>query len=286
MTDTISYIHSTLKDIYPPEEIRSFIRLIMEHVCGIQSYQLLSDKDKELSDSEKGEIKEIIERLRQSEPIQYIIGKTCFYGYEFLVNQSTLIPRPETEELVERILIDQKEGKINLLDIGTGSGCIAITLAKKIKGSQVTAIDISKEALTTAKKNADILEVDNITFIQADILSNEQLDIISHNSYDLIVSNPPYVMISEKEGMEKNVLLHEPENALFVPDNDPLLFYRRIAQLGNKYLKPNGFLYFEINAQLGQEMITLLQNENYENVKLLKDLSGKDRISIAQLQKK
>lgn len=278
MKDTVSYIQNALKGLYPNGEINSFIRLIMEQVCGLQPYQLLSDKDKKLSDSETERVKEIVSRLKQSEPIQYILGKTYFYGYEFLVNPSTLIPRPETEELVERILSDQKGKNISLLDIGTGSGCIAITIAKEHKNSQALAIDISEKALGTAKENARLLEVDNIHFGLTDILSVEQSEKNIQGLFDVIVSNPPYVTTIEKKAMEKNVLMYEPGTALFVPDNDPLLFYRRITGFGKKHLKPEGRLYFEINAQFGDETVLLLEREEYKNIELIKDIYGKDRI--------
>lgn len=283
MTEALAYIQKSLEDNYPPQEIRSFTRLIMEHVCSIPPHKLLSDKDKELSNREKEEITGIVKRLLQSEPIQYILGKTCFYGYDFLVNPSTLIPRPETEELIDYILSDHKEEKLRLLDIGTGSGCIAVTFARERKGAEVIGIDISSAAIDTARENARLLQTENITFIQADILSESQSEQMISGKFDLIVSNPPYIMEKEKDSMEKNVLGYEPGSALFVPDHDPLLFYRRIAQFGKKRLNPGGQLYFEINALLGKEMVGLVNDEGYKEIKLIPDLSGKDRFIKAMI---
>lgn len=283
MTETLTYIQHSLRDIYPPEEIRSFTRLILEKVCGIRPHQLLMDKDKELSDTEKEEVKEIVQRLKLSEPIQYILGSTCFYEDEYMVNPSTLIPRPETEELVERVLNDHQNKSLSLLDIGTGSGCIAIALAKRLLKADVTAVDISEKALETAQGNATRLHVSNVSFLRVDILSEEETREKLPRRFDVIVSNPPYVMEKEKVEMEQNVLRYEPDGALFVPDNDPLLFYRRIARLGREKLNPGGCVYFEINAQLGEEMKILMIDEGYRDVLLWKDLSGKDRIIKATI---
>ena len=281
MTETISYIQNSLKDIYPPQEISSFIRLIMEHVCGLQPHHILLCKDKDLSDTEISTIKEIIKRLQQYEPIQYILGKAFFYGLDFTVNSSVLIPRPETEELIELILTKHKNEKLNILDIGTGSGCIAICLAKHLDKSEVTGVDISQQALETAQLNAQKLKTP-VTFIQTDILSLHKAKNDISGTFDIIVSNPPYVMDCEKSEMERNVLQFEPHQALFVTDNDPLLFYRSIAAFGEKKLKKEGYLYFEINAQCGDSMIELLTKSGYKEIELIKDLSGKDRIIRAQ----
>ncbi len=297
MTETVSYINNSLKDYYPASEIKGFTRLIMEHVCGLQPYQLLLGKGNELSDKEKAEIKEIVERLKKSEPIQYILGIADFSGYEFNVTSSVLIPRPETAELVNKIREDQKTAlPLRILDIGTGSGCIAISLAKLLKQSEVYAIDISENALAIAKQNAKKLQAE-IRFVQADILSpsvfesfREKFQFLSRENqnssdwgFNIIVSNPPYVMEREKAEMDANVLDYEPHLALFVSNDDPLLFYRTIACLGKQWLSPNGFLYFEINAQCGNETKEMLKAEGYKNIELIKDFYGKDRIIKAQL---
>ena len=277
MTETITYIQNSLKDSYPIQEISSFIRLIMEHVCGLQPHNILLCKDKDLSDTEICQIKEITNRLQQSEPIQYILGKAFFYGLSFTVNPAVLIPRPETEELIELILTKHKNDKLHILDIGTGSGCIAISLAKQLNQSEVIGIDISGQALETAQLNAQQLNAP-VTFIQTDILLSHKAEKDISGTFDIIVSNPPYVMDCEKAVMEQNVLQFEPHQALFVPDNDPLLFYQSIAAFGKKKLKKEGTLYFEINAQCGNSMIELLTESGYKEVELIRDLSGKDRI--------
>ncbi|NDV54968.1 peptide chain release factor N(5)-glutamine methyltransferase [Parabacteroides sp. 52] len=278
MTQALAYIQSSLEGLYPAGEIRSFTRLIMEEVCHIPPYKLLSDKDRELSDNENKRITEIIDRLRQAEPIQYIIGKAYFYDAYFLVNPATLIPRPETEELVEHILCDDNGEKKTVLDIGTGSGCIAISLAKGMPNAEIIGIDISDKALETARENARLLKAENASFFLTDILSAQDRAQLQPALFDLIVSNPPYVMEKEKKAMEKNVLLHEPHLALFVKDDDPLIYYRHIAQMGKERLQPGGYIYFEINAQCGKEMVELMEQEGYESIERIKDLSGKDRI--------
>lgn len=278
MKETITYIQNKLKDTYPPEEIQSFIRLIMEHVCHLQFYQLLTDKDKEISNSQKKEIYDITERLLRYEPIQYILGNAYFYGLRFTVNKHTLIPRPETEELVDHIIREnQPDNKdITILDIGTGSGCIAVTLAKYLPRSTVFALDISSEALKVAERNAKQLNTTRISFICADILSPDSFE-LQDNSVDMIVSNPPYVMEKEKAVMQKNVLDYEPDTALFVPDNNSLLFYTAIARLGKTKLRKGGSIYFEINAQCHVEMLEMMKKEGYRDIELMKDLPGKDR---------
>jgi release factor glutamine methyltransferase len=200
------------------------------------------------------------------------------------VNPSTLIPRPETEELVELILTGCRgRHSLSLLDIGTGSGCIACTLAKLLPGLQATGMDISGEALETARRNARSLALDTVAFIQADILSNVEAERKITESFDLIVANPPYVLESEKAAMESNVLNYEPHIALFVPGGDPLVFHRHIARFGRRRLKPGGELYMEINALLGNETVEFLRREGYAPVELLTDISGKDRIVKARL---
>lgn len=297
MTDTIAYIQQSLKDLYPKNEILSFTRLIMEEICGIPPHHLLFGKGKELSDTEKLEIKEIIEQLKKYKPLQYILGKTDFYGRTFRVGPSVLIPRPETEELIEQILNDLKAGNdlksegdqkgegsrpLTILDIGTGSGCIAVTLAKEWPEADVIATDVSQEALETARENARRLHAP-VTFVRTDILSLEKAEADIPFSFDLIVSNPPYVTEREKAEMEPNVLEYEPSLALFVSNDDPLLFYRAIARFGKKKLKKGGRLYFEINASYGPETVGLLEEEGYRQVRLLRDLSDHDRMIKANL---
>lgn len=285
MTDTITYIQHALKDLYPKNEILSFTRLIMEEVCGIPPHHLLFGKGKELSDTEKLEIKEIVEQLKKYKPFQYILGKTNFYGRTFRVNPSVLIPRPETEELVEQILGDPENGPdrdLMVLDIGTGSGCIAVTLAKERPKADVIATDISGAALETARENARLLHAP-VTFIHSDIRLIEKAEADIPFFFDLIVSNPPYVTEQQKADMEPNVLEYEPSLALFVSNDDPLLFYRSIARFGKKKLKKGGRLYFEINAFYGPDTVRLLKEEGYQQIELLRDLSDKDRMIKAHL---
>jgi release factor glutamine methyltransferase len=219
----------------------------------------------------------ILEQLNKEIPVQYILGTTHFYGLELEVNPNVLIPRPETEELVDWIVqkskIKNQESKIIILDIGTGSGCIAISLAKNLPNAEVFALDVSDKALATAQKNAELNQVE-IQFIHQSILETEDLG----QQFDLIVSNPPYVRHLEKQEIKKNVLDNEPHLALFVEDNDALIFYRKIAQLAKKNLCPNGQLYFEINQYLGQETLDLLQEMGFKDTTLRKDIYGNDRM--------
>ena len=229
-----------------------------------------------------------LQRLLQQEPIQYVLGDTEFFGYPFQVNQHTLIPRPETEELVAWIIEDMKnknqansqqkplKSTITILDIGTGSGCIPISLAKELPQAKVSSIDVSEEALQVARKNSALNKV-AVNFIQQDILKAENLQ----EKYDVIVSNPPYVRELEKEQMHQNVLDFEPELALFVQNDDPLIFYRKIAQLAKNALIENGKLYFEINEYLPEEMVSLLEEIGYQNIELKKDIFGKFRMCKA-----
>lgn len=282
MIETVDYIKNSLKDIYPPGEIGSFTRLILEQVCGLKPHNLLFCKDKQLSETEKSTIRQIVERLKVQEPIQYVLGTADFYGQSFFVNPSVLIPRPETEELVERVILDYEDKEVKILDVGTGSGCIGITLKRHLKNSEIIAVDISAPALETARKNARHLGAP-VIFIRTDILSLEKSDLNIPFIFDVIVSNPPYVKNSEKACMEKNVLDHEPHQALFVPDDDPLIFYRQIARLGKKKLKKEGRLYFEINAQCGPAMKEMLEHEGYKEIELFQDIFGKDRIIKADV---
>lgn len=281
MTETVAYIQDTLKAYYPLSEIKAFTRLIMERVCDIQPHQLLLCKDKELSEKEKAEIYNIVERLTKYEPIQYIFGKTDFYGFEFEVNPSVLIPRPETEELVELIIHDYPKKKVEILDVGTGSGCIAVTLKKLLPKAQVSALDVSPEALMVAKRNA-VRNRAQITLYERNVLEPSAAADSIPAMFDVIVSNPPYVMEKEKATMEKNVLDYEPALALFVPDDDPLLYYRRIAQFAEQKLNKKGYLYFEINALLGQDVVDMLRRLEFKNVTLIQDLFGNNRFVKAQ----
>lgn len=283
MTETFRYIEHELQGIYPPGEIRSFTRILCEHVCGVPYHRLLLDKDKQLSANELQAIHRIVERLKQSEPIQYILGDAPFYDLSFTVTPGVLIPRSETEELADYIIrthTDRKGNATRILDIGTGSGCIAVTLARHLPGAEVWAVDISEVALETARQNA-VKNGVSVRFCQVDVLQ-ERCAGMFPGVYDILVSNPPYVTDSEKKNMEKNVLDYEPSLALFVPDTDPLLFYKAISRLGKQKIREGGFLYFEINARFGKETAGLLEKDGYKQVRLMKDLYGKERMIEAR----
>ena len=263
-----------LEPFYDKDEVESFFYLILENVNHLKRIDLALNIDLKFKESEILIWNEIIEKLKLEIPIQYILGSTSFYGLDFMVNTKVLIPRPETEELVDWIIKTNKNKKnVTILDIGTGSGCIAISLAKNIRNSIVSAIDISFEALAIAKKNAKMNQT-KINFIQQDILKTVEIN----QKFDIIVSNPPYVRNLEKHEIKKNVLDNEPHLALFVTDNDALIFYRKIAEFALNNLQTNGFLFFEINQYLGQETEELLQNIGFKNIELRKDIYGNDRM--------
>ncbi|MDH6311483.1 release factor glutamine methyltransferase [Parabacteroides sp. PFB2-10] len=280
--ETGEYIRQSLSGLYPVDEAEALLRLIGEHLWGMPYYRILMTRPS-LSEEQAERLRMIVERLKKKEPIQYIIGETTFYNLLFQVNASTLIPRPETEELVELIIGDNRQREsLSLLDIGTGSGCIAVALAKHLPGATVTGVDISKEALTVAAQNAEKAGCENVSFRQIDILDSGQALAGLPDKFDIIVSNPPYIMEKEKSAMKENVFAYEPGTALFVPDEDPLLFYRAIARFGKERLRREGLLYFEINALLGNETAAMLREEGYREIELIKDLSGKDRIIKAK----
>lgn len=287
MKSVIRFIHEQLRNFYPDDEIKSFVYLILESACSLDRTSILRDKDKQLSANEHLLVQKIIEKLKKYHPIQYILGETEFYGLKLEVDENVLIPRPETEELVEQI-IENEEGRkksqgYKLLDIGTGSGCIAVALAKHLPGAEVYALDISEKALAVARKNARLNRV-KIHFFQQDILEENPLPpALCSLSFDFIVSNPPYITPGEKATMAKNVLDYEPHQALFVPKERPLLFYEQMAVMGQRCLKKNGSLYLEINSLYGEMTTKMLEEKRYRSIKLLKDISGNDRIIIAQL---
>lgn len=269
-----------LSSLYPKNEVDTFLFLLLEYYCNKKRIDVIIDSNYKIESENLDKLNAALNRLIKEEPIQYIIGETEFFGLPFKVNKHTLIPRPETEELVEWVLetiknqnqLKSKES-IHILDIGTGTGCIAISLAKNINNAQVSAIDISNEALEIAQGNAKLNQV-NIHFIKRDILKTRNLD----KKFDIIVSNPPYVRNLEKKEIKKNVLENEPHAALFVEDDNPLIFYDAISKLAHQTLTENGFLFFEINEYLGKEMLKLLEDKNFKNPILKKDLFGKDRM--------
>lgn len=272
-----THFFDSLKNIQDEQEIESYFFILTEYLHNLKRVDVALNPNFELSDAEVEKWNTILADLQQEKPIQYITGEAWFYGLRFEVNENTLIPRPETEELVEWIIESQKSKvksqKLEILDIGTGTGCIPISLKANLPKANVSAIDVSEKALEVAKRNAASNKVE-INFIQTNILEVEDLN----QYFDIIVSNPPYVRNLEKEEIKKNVLDYEPHLALFVEDTDALLFYRKIAQLALKNLTPNGLLFFEINQYLGKETVELLQNLGFKNIELKKDIYGNDRM--------
>lgn len=274
-----TFLLAKLSLIYDEMEAESFFYLVLENTRQLKRTDLALNPDLIFSESEIKNWDLILEQLKNEIPIQYILGSTSFFGLEFLVNENVLIPRPETEELVNWILEDVKERQnIKILDIGTGSGCIAITLAKNLKNSKVFAIDISNKAIEIAKMNAKQNDVD-VFFMNCNILETDDLN----QKFDCIVSNPPYVRNLEKVEIKKNVLDNEPHLSLFVEDDDALIFYRKIAELAKKSLNSNGKLYLEINQYLAIETIALLKDFGFKNIELRKDIYGNDRMLKASL---
>ena len=278
MQTAILHIQSQLQGLYPEMEIKSFSYLIIEKLTGFSRTQIIVNKNTLFSDKQRHEIESFIEKLKKFVPIQYILGETEFYGLNFNVNESVLIPRPETEELVDWIQKENdKSAPLNILDIGTGSGCIAISLKHEFPNASVTAFDISDKALETAKLNARQNKLE-VNFSIVDILNPPEVS----EKWDIIVSNPPYIPEEEKSEIHANVLDHEPHLALFVPNNDPLLFYRQIGLFAQKHLNSNGKLYFEIHRDAGQSSISLLKEQGFRNIELRKDISSNDRMIKAE----
>lgn len=292
-----SDFYNALKDKYPKPETVAFFHRLCDYKLGLKRVDIALSLDKNITVNNALFFKKAINRLSRFEPIQYITGTTAFYNLSLNVNKNVLIPRPETEELVAWILETAKVQSLKILDIGTGSGCIAIALAKNRPQATVWALDISKRALELAKLNAGLNQV-NINFIETDILQKQEIFLEKYRSlndstasvdttnsknktlplFDIIVSNPPYVKQDEKTLMKPNVLNYEPHSALFVEDNNPLLYYDKIANFAIKHLNKNGSLFFEINQSLGKEVCTLLKNKGFKNVSLKQDLFETDRM--------
>ncbi|MBQ0056327.1 MAG: peptide chain release factor N(5)-glutamine methyltransferase [Bacteroidales bacterium] len=341
MQTAISTLRNALCPLYDAREVKAITRLILEDVCGLTYTDIVMRADSlVLPDEQASVINAYAKRLANGEPVQHVMGYAWFCGRKFTVNSTVLIPRPETEELINWIVdntvnnsVDNNAGNVvdksvdnivdntgvitvdnpvnkyvdnpvyNIVDIGTGSGCIAISLAKDINNSRVLAIDLSTEALKTAESNANALNANNVTFLHTDILKWESEEFSTKLStvaggkdkrgkgykesreesrdkkaFDIIVSNPPYVCDREKVNMSDNVLNHEPHLALFVPDSDPLLFYRTIAQFAQNHLRSGGSLYFEINAAYGPQTCQMLKDMGFDNVELRQDVTGRDRM--------
>lgn len=277
--DICSYYRKELAGIYGEEEIENFIFFALSRFIKFQRHEITLRKKERVGESTLLKLWQTAQRLKMQEPIQYILGEAWFCGLQLKVNASVLIPRPETEELVEWIVDEQKTGRnLNILDIGTGSGCIAIAIKKSLKDCVVNAMDVSKEALDVAAYNALANKVE--------VLFREENILLTGNGnyfYDIIVSNPPYVRESEKAEMAKNVLDYEPHIALFVNDDDPLLFYKAIANYSLKALKPGGKLYFEVNQYLAESVKKMLEYQGFSSIELRKDIFKNDRMIRAVL---
>ncbi len=273
----IPSVHEFIKEmgtLYDESETKALYYEILQTILQCNKTTLLVEGDRLMDSNKLNEFHQIVERLKTGEPLQYILGVCSFCNYDFKVTPDVLIPRPETEELVDWIYTDNMgKEKLTLLDIGTGSGCIAISIKKKIPTAEVSAMDISSNALSIATENASLNDA-SIRFYNDSILQ----PVNDYPLYDIIVSNPPYIMEKEKTDMHTNVLHHEPSLALFVDDNDPLLFYRKIAEFGQTHLSCNGLLYFEINSLLAQETKNLLYAYNYTDVIIKKDMNDKNRM--------
>ncbi|WP_298879667.1 peptide chain release factor N(5)-glutamine methyltransferase [uncultured Polaribacter sp.] len=287
-----THFNEALSNIYPKTEIDTFFFILIEEKLNLQRIDTVLKPEFLISDEILSELNLIIGRLKNEEPLQYILGETEFYGLPFKVNKHTLIPRPETEELVEwvinevtelqnykvaklktTVISNEVEKSIKILDIGTGTGCIPISIAKNLNNVEVTAIDIATEALKIAKENTVLNNVE-VQFLEKDILKAECLP----QQFDIIISNPPYVRELEKFEIKNNVLENEPHLALFVDDENPLIFYFKIADLAKNHLTKNGLLFFEINQYLGKETVEMLQQKGFKNIELKKDLFGNDRM--------
>lgn len=277
MNPIVSYIKQTLQGYYPDSEIVSMAKLLLTQVFGMSVVELYAGKDTIFSANEQKQLDDILIRLQKQEPVQYIIGMEEFYGLAFEVNGDVLIPRPETGELIDWIVKEHKHAQAKILDIGTGSGCIAISLAKNLEAAEVVSWDVSEEALQVAARNCRRNDV-RVILEHRDVLQASP----TGERFDMIVSNPPYITEKEKTDMSANVLDWEPELALFVPDDKPLLFYKKIAELGVDMLVPGGKLYFEINREYGRQTVDMLVGLGYKNIELRKDLFQNDRMIKAE----
>ncbi len=290
LKDLEKIFHKELDAIYGPEEVFSFFFICLESFYNISRLQLATNVELSITKEEQPPIFEALEQLKQQKPIQYIIGQAQFYGLPFKVNANTLIPRAETEEIVDGLIketirdigLGDLKAPIKILDIGTGSGCIAVTLAKQLPEAEVYAVDVSKEALKVAEGNAKLNDV-IVNFIEANILETKSLEEV--DKFDIIVSNPPYVREMEKEHMRANVLENEPHLALFVENDNPLIFYKAITEFAEQNLKPNGKLCYEINEYLANEMMALVLGYGFIEVSVQKDMFGKYRLLKATKSK-
>lgn len=278
--DVFASYRQGLDNLYGPQETDAITLTVLEELTGFSRAKIKAFPDDLIQADSAEKLRAILDELKTGKPVQYILGYTEFYGLQFWVNPATLIPRPETEELVDWVIKESKKvnggsKKLSILDIGTGSGCIAITLKKHLPDAGVSAIDISGDALKTAIRNAVINEVE-VDFIADSIL--EIKSDIKNREFDIIISNPPYVTLVDKLQMHQNVVDFEPHTALFVPENDPLVFYRAIADFAVTHLVPGGKLFFEINESFGAETVQLLRDKGFDKIELRQDMSGRDRM--------
>ena len=277
LKEAIEQLRGGLAGVAEPQEVQAMIRVICEDVFNFDPVDVALRQDSELPDFAQQRVSELIARIQRHEPLQYIVGHARFHGHRFKVTPAVLIPRPETEQLVDLIVGENPGSDLRVLDMGTGSGCIAISLARALKFARVDALDVSRDALAVARENAVALKV-KVRFFESDMLSPQP-----PATYDIIVSNPPYITWSERESMERNVKDYEPGQALFVPDHDPLLFYKAIAPYARQSLEKGGRLYLEINQRFGAEVKKLLDDNGFDEVRVIKDSYGNQRFVAARL---
>lgn len=278
LKQAIEQLKSGLAGVAEPQEVQAMIRVICEDVFNYDQVDVALRQESELPEFAQERIADIITRLQRHEPLQYIVGSARFHGHKFKVTPATLIPRPETAQLVDMIVDENTAPDLRVLDMGTGSGCIAISLARALKFPQVDALDISRDALAVARENAQALKV-KVRFFESDMLAPQP-----DGRYDIIVSNPPYICWSERESMDRNVKDYEPGQALFVPDNDPLLFYKAIVPYAARSLEHGGRLYLEINQRFGNEIKRLLEDNGFDESRIIEDSFGKVRFAAAVMR--
>ena len=275
--EAIQQLRESLSPVIEAGELQAMIRVSCEDVFNYDQVDVALRQDHELPDFAPERIAEIIARLKRHEPLQYVVGCARFHGHRFKVTPAVLIPRPETEQLVDLIIDENPDADLKVLDMGTGSGCIAIALARALKFAQVDALDVSRDALAVARENAALLKTPGVRFFESDMLASQP-----SACYDIIVSNPPYICWSERESMDRNVKDFEPGQALFVPDSDPLLYYKAIAHYASQSLEHGGKLYLEINQRFGNEVKHLLESCGLDDVRIIEDSFGHVRFAAAR----
>lgn len=278
LKEAIEQLRNGLAGVADPQEVQAMIRVVCEDIFNYDQVDVALRQESELPEFAPEKVADIIARLSRHEPLQYIVGSVRFHGHKFKVNPAVLIPRPETEQLVDLIVDENSASDLRVLDMGTGSGCIAISLARALKFAQVEALDVSRDALNVARENAAALKA-KVRFFESDMLSPQPA-----SRYDIIVSNPPYVCWSERDAMDRNVKDYEPAQALFVPDNDPLLFYKAIAPYAAQSLEPGGKLYLEINQRFGADVKCLLEQNGLDEVRIIEDSYGNVRFAAAVMK--